>query len=116
MGALLHILLVAAHLAACAFVCPAPEAAPAPELLRAYSANALHTHGTEPADGAELRAPCACGCDEAPRTQALSGPLGVALLPAPTAAELPRAAHGAASEARAHPCPTRLPDPVPKLA
>src|SRR5262245_47180011 len=114
---LLRILLVAAHLAAGASVCPAPEAgAPAPELLAAYSANALHAHGAEPAsaDG-ELRAPCPCGCDEAPATAPLGGPLGVALLPAPLRTELPRAAHAGATNAVLTRAPARLPEPVPKL-
>ena len=118
MDSLLRVLLVAAHLAATAFACPASSpSAPAPELARAYSANALHAHGPEPEGRAgELRAPCPCGCDETPLAASLFGPLGVALLPAPAVAELPRAAHGSASEARARTSPTRLPDPVPKLA
>lgn len=118
MGTLLRVLLVAAHLAATASSCPAPEGtAPAPELARAYSVNALHTHGEEPEGRAgELRAPCACGCDEAPVATLGGGPLGAALLPAAAAADLPRAAHFGAAEAGACLAPAGLPDPVPRLA
>ena len=105
-----------AQLAAGAFVCPAPLTnTPPPELLRVYGANALHAHGAETANGAaELRAPCPCGCDEAPLGTHGISPLAAALLPAPPVAVLPRAAHGGAREERATAAPTRLPDPVPK--
>lgn len=118
MGALLRILLVAAHLAATASSCPAPDVtAPAPELARAYSGNALHTHGAEPEGRAgELRAPCACGCDEAPMRTLGSGPLGAALLPTASVADLPHAAHFSAAEGGTRLAPARLPDPVPRLA
>jgi hypothetical protein len=116
MGPLLRVLLVVAHVAATAFACPAPSAdVPSPELARAYGANALHAHGSEP-EGQELRAPCPCGCDEAPVAAQLSGPLGAALLPAPLAADLPRAVHFASAQMGDSLAPPRLPDPVPRLA
>jgi hypothetical protein len=118
MGSLLRGLLVAAYLAAAVFPCAASEAgAPAPELERAFSANALHTHGEAPPGRAsELRAPCACGCDERPLTTLGSGTLGAALLPAAAVADLPRAAHFTATETGACLSSARLPDPVPRLA
>jgi hypothetical protein len=118
MDTVLRALLVAAHLAATASPCPAPDVtAPAPEFERAHSVNALHTHGAEPEGRAgELHAPCLCGCDERPMTTLGSGVLGAALLPAPAAADLPRAAHFSATEADARLAPALLPDPVPRLA
>jgi len=118
MGSLLRGLLVAAYLAAAVFPCAASEAgAPAPELERAFSANALHTHGEAPPGRAsELRAPCACGCDERPLTTLGSGSLGAALLPTRVEAELPRAAHFGAVLAGTHLAPALLPDPVPRRA
>jgi hypothetical protein len=118
MGTLLRVVLVAAHVAATASSCPAPVAsAPAPELARAYSANVLHAHGQEPEGRAgELRAPCACGCDERPVATLGSGVLGAALLPAASIADLPRAAHFTAVEAGARLASARVPDPVPRLA
>jgi hypothetical protein len=118
MGTLLRVLLVAAHLAATASSCPAPDVnTAAPELERGYSVNALHTHGEEPVGRAgELRAPCPCGCDEAPMATLGGGPLGAALRPAPAGTDLPRAAHCSVAEARAHLATVLLPDPVPRLA
>jgi len=118
MGALLRILLVAAHLAATASSCPAPDVtAPAPELARAYSVNALHTHGAgAPHRATELRAPCACGCDERPVATLGSGSLGAALLPTRVEAELPRAAHFSTAQGGTRLAPALLPDPVPRRA
>jgi hypothetical protein len=118
MGSLLRGLLVAAYFAAAVFPCAASEAgAPAPEIGRAFSAHALHTHGEGPPGRAsELRAPCPCGCDERPVATLGSGSLGAALLPARVEAELPRAAHFTATENGARLSPARLPDPVPRLA
>lgn len=117
MGSLLRGLLVAAYLAAAVFPCAASPSAPAPELERAFSANALHTHGQAPPGRAsELRAPCACGCDERPLATPGSGSLGAALLPTRVEAELPRAAHFGAVQGGTRLVPALLPDPVPRLA
>ena len=118
MGIVLRALLVVAYLAAASFSCSAREvAAPAAERERVYGANVLHAHGGEPQDRAgELRAPCACGCDERPLTALGAGVLGAALLPAVITAELPRAAHFSTAEASICPGPPRLPDPVPRHA
>lgn len=113
----LHLVLVAAQLAAGALACPPVQEAPlAPELARAYSANALHAHGGEPTTAAgELRAPCPCGCDEAPASGPSSARLGYALLPAPPAAVLPRACHRSVSLGSLRDVPADSPDPVPRL-
>jgi hypothetical protein len=118
MRALTRIALAFAYLCAAAFPCVEPgTAAPPPSLARAYVAEALHTHGAPPERPAgELRAPCACGCDEAPLTALGSTPLGAALLPTQPMLALPRANH--AASAPLHDClaPGRLPDPVPRSA
>jgi hypothetical protein len=118
MRALLRLLVIAAQLAASAFPC-APHGAPdlAPELARAYAAGALHAHGAAPEPGAsELRAPCACGCDEAPAATLAPHSVGAALLPAASAFSLPRAGHPLAAPLSLALAPARLPEPVPRLA
>jgi hypothetical protein len=115
---LLRLALVVAYLAAAALPCSRADApAAAPELMRAYAAAAVHSHGDAPAssDG-ELRAPCPCGCHESPAAALASGVHGNALLPAYTAPQLPRAAHVFGPVARAAHAPAELPDPVPRLA
>ena len=117
MGIVLRVLLVVAHLAGASFSCSTREvAAPAAERERSHGLNILHAHGDDPGRAGELRAPCACGCDERPLTTLGSGVLGVALLPAQVVAELPRASHLTPAAVGARPAPARLPDPVPRLA
>lgn len=117
MWAWLRVVLVAAQLVAGALACPAPDSVPlAPELSRAYSANAVHSHGGEPATPAgELRAPCPCGCDEAPAAGPGLARLGSALLPVSTAPALPRASHRAVSITASSDAPAFPPEPVPRL-
>jgi hypothetical protein len=116
MAALLRLALAAAYFAAAALPCaPAEADAPGPERMRAYTAGALHAHGGEPASPAgELRAPCACGCDEAPAGRLASTPLGAALLPSHELPELPRAAAPPAEPAAARPRLGPPSDPVPR--
>jgi len=118
MAPLLRLVLAAAYLAAAALPCAAPDAAaPAPELMRVYEAAALHAHGAAPEspDG-ELRAPCACGCDETPAGRLASTPLGTALVPAQAAPDLPRAAQVHVPPVRAEQALGQSPDPVPRPA
>ena len=117
MGSVLRVVLVVAHLAGASLSCSAREVtAPAAERERAYGVHVLHAHGEEPGRAGELRAPCACGCDERPLATLGSGVLGVALLPAAIVADLPRATHVSAAQTGARLGPARLPDPVPRLA
>jgi len=118
MTAVLRLALVLAYLAAAGLPCAARDArAPSLERMRAYAAGALHAHGAAAASAhGELRAPCPCGCDEAPAAASAAGPLGVVLLPAALRPRLPRAAHTHATPARACGAPAQLPDPVPRLA
>jgi hypothetical protein len=116
-AALLRVALAAAYLAAAALPCARSDAAsPRPEMLRAYAAAALHAHGAEPAcpDG-ELRAPCPCGCDEAPAGRLASTPLGAALVPARTLPDLPRAAGARAEPPAARATLGQPADPVPRV-
>jgi hypothetical protein len=120
MAPVFRLLVVAAYLAAALRPCAEPEpAAPAPALLRAYSAAALHAHGataaSERPDG-ELRAPCPCGCDETPAGRLVSSPLGAALVPWQGSPALPRAARPHAPPARPAQAAAQTPDPVPRLA
>jgi hypothetical protein len=114
--ALARLLLVLAHLVAAATPCAAPDAETlAPERLRAYTAAALHAHGAPPeAPDGELRAPCACGCDETPAGRLVSTPLGAALLAAAPAPQLPRAVHAAAHAPRLETRPPTLLEAVPR--
>jgi len=116
MARLLRLVLTLAYLAAAALPCAAPDGA-APERMRAYEAAALHAHGAAPEspDG-ELRAPCFCGCDEAPAGRLASSPLGAALVPAQQTPDLPRAAHPHAPPPRVQQTPGQPSDPVPRLA
>jgi hypothetical protein len=117
MASLLRLALAAAYLAAAALPCAPPDpAAPAPETLRAYASATLHAHGSEPAaaDG-ELRAPCACGCDEAPAGRLVSTPLGAALVPAQALPDLPRAAAARSEPPAARPRLGQPADPVPRV-
>jgi hypothetical protein len=117
MATLLRLALAAAVLAAAALPCAPPDpAAPAPETLHAFAAGALHAHGGEPAtaDG-ELRAPCACGCDEAPAGRLASTPLGAALLPAQALPDVPRAAPARSEPPAARPRLGQPVDPVPRV-
>ena len=118
MTALLRLVLTLAYLAAAALPCAAPDGAvPAPELMRAYEAAALHAHGAAPEcpDG-ELRAPCPCGCDETPAGRLAASPLGAALVPAQQTPDLPRAAHPHAPPPRVQQTLGQPSDPVPRLA
>lgn len=118
MAALLRVALALAHLAAATVPCPSADAAtPSPEVMRAYASAALHAHGAVPEspDG-ELRAPCACGCDETPAGRIVSTPLGAALVAAQAAPELPSAAHPAAPPPRIARTLGQSPDPVPRPA
>jgi hypothetical protein len=118
MGRLLRLVLAVAYLAAAALPCAPPDAAAvAPELMRAYASATLHAHGAAPEslDG-ELRAPCACGCDETPAGRLVSTPLGAALVPAQSAPDLPRATHVHAPPTRVRQTPGQPTDPVPRLA
>jgi hypothetical protein len=96
MGAWLRLLLVVAHLGAIAFPCPEPA------LVEAAAERAP-----------ELHAFCHCGCDEAPPA-ARTASLAVALLPATTLPDLPRAAHGEAPPRAATSAHAHTPEPVPR--
>jgi hypothetical protein len=118
MISLLRMLLAVAYLAAAALPCAGPDqSAPAPELMRVYASTALHAHGAAPErpDG-ELRAPCACGCDETPAGRLVSTPLGAALVPAQGTPDLPRVTHLRAPPVRVHETLGQPSDPVPRLA
>jgi hypothetical protein len=118
MPALLRLLLAVAYLAAAALPCAGPdESAPAPELMRAYASAALHAHGAAPEspDG-ELRAPCACGCDETLAGRLVSTPLGAALVPAQGTPDLPRVTHLGAPPVPVHETAGQPSEPVPRLA
>jgi len=98
MGEWLRVLLVAAHLGAIAFPCPAPAFG---EAARAH--------------GAELHALCHCGCEEAPPATRTAS-LAVALLPAPLLPVLPCGAHAEAAPRAATSADPRTPEPVPRAA
>jgi hypothetical protein len=117
MGAWLRLVLVIAHLGAAALPCAEPAAVTPSPVAIAAGSGALHTHGAPHAeDAGELRAPCSCGCDEAPPDPGGSTRLGAALLPAPAAPLLLRAGHERSAEPHARHASGRAPEPVPRLA